>query len=160
MKTLFVSLVAFSLALLIGCQENLINEPGTSLDKKSDPAKRGFLKICCELQDPFSGICNLNGSVTYVHQKVNRAMNPIGSNEIALHLGMDSELCGPLGMVHPEWRVEGRSDDVVYVSEEGILLIEKSYNITNRNDVVVLVLYMVTTDGVGISNVKLAEIEK
>jgi len=160
MKTLFVSLVAFSLALLIGCHENLINEPGTSLDKKSDPAKRGFLKISYELQDPFSGICNLNGSVTYVHQKVNRAMNPLGSNEIALHLEMDARLCSQLGMLHPEWRVEGRSDDVVYVSEEGILLIEKSYNITNRTDVVVLVKYMVTTDGVGISSVSLAEIEK
>ncbi|MGB5287935.1 MAG: hypothetical protein WBQ32_12040 [Ignavibacteriaceae bacterium] len=160
MKTLFVTLVAFSLALLIGCQENLLNEPGNLIEKKTDPANKGSLKICCELQDPFSGICNLNGLVNYVHKKENVAMNPIGSSGIELHLEMNANLCGPLGMVHPEWRAEGRSDDFVYVSEEGILLIEKSYNITNRTDVVVAVLYMVTTDGVGISKVRLVEVEK
>jgi len=59
-----------------------------------------------------------------------------------------------------KWSVKGKSQDVVTVSEEGILLIEKSYWIANRYDVVLLVQYLVTTDGVGISGVSLAPLEK
>jgi len=40
------------------------------------------------------------------------------------------------------------------------LLVEKSYWITNRTDVVLLVQYLVTTDGIGISGVSLAPLEK
>jgi len=72
---------------------------------------------------------------------------------------MDSKLCDKLGMVHLEWRAEGRSDDIVYVSEDGILLLEKCYSITNRSDVVLLVKYLVTTNGIGISSVNLAPLE-
>jgi hypothetical protein len=160
MKTFFVTLVAFSLALIIGCGENMLNEPQTSLEKKTDSINKNTIKICCEVRDPEYGSCNLNGCVNYVHQIINRAMNPIGLYEISLRLQMDSKLCDKLGMLHLEWRAEGRSNDIVYVSEEGILLVEKTYWITNRNDVVLLVRYMVTTDGVGISSVNLVPLEK
>lgn len=165
MKTFFVTLVAFSVALIIGCRESLINEPETSLLKKDEISTStanttNSIKICCEVRDPRYGSCNLNGCVKYVHQIINRTMNPIGLNEILLRLHMDSKLCDKLGMVHLEWRAEGRSNDIVYVSEEGILLVEKTYWITNRNDVVLLVRYMVTTDGVGISSVNLVPLEK
>jgi hypothetical protein len=165
MKTFFITLVAFSLALIIGCQENLINEPENSLLKKAEintatTRTTSSLKICCEVRDPEYGSCNLNGCVNYVHQIINRAMNPIGLNEISLNLEMDSKLCDKLGMMHLEWRIQGKSNDIVHVSEEGILLVEKTYWITNRNDVVLLVRYMVTTDGVGISSVNLVPLEK
>ena len=164
MKTFFVTLVAFLLALIIGCQENLINEPGDSLLKKdeittSTTTTTNSLKICCEVRDPEYGACNLNGCVNYVHKIINRAMNPTGLYEISLRLHMDSKLCDKLGMVHLEWRAEGRSDDIVYVSEDGILLLEKCYSITNRSDVVLLVKYLVTTNGIGISSVNLAPLE-
>ena len=165
MKTFFVTLAAFSLALIIGCQENLINEPENSLLKKNEistsaTTTTNSIKICCEVRDPQYGSCNLNGCVKYVHQIINRAMNPMGLYEISLKLHMYSKLCDKLGMVHLEWRAEGKSDDIVYVSEEGILLVEKTYWITNRNDVVLLVRYLVTTDGVGISSVNLVPLEK
>lgn len=168
MKTLIITLAVFTLALIIGCQENLVNEPVTILDKRDIPSNSEItppptcntIKICCFVEDPLSGLCNLNGCVNYTHQEINRAMNPLGLHEIAIHLEMNSVLCDPLGMVHPEWRVEGRSDDVVYVSEEGIALVYKDYPITNRNDVVLVVRYMVTTDGVGISDISIAEIEQ
>ena len=165
MKTIFLTLAAFSLALIIGCQESLIDEPETSLLKKdgistSTTTTSNSMKICCEVRDPQYGSCNLNGCVKYVHQVINRAMNPLGLSEISLKLDMDSKLCDRLGMVHLEWRVKGNSNDIVYVSEEGILLVEKTYWITNRNDMVLLVRYMVTTDGVGISSVNLVPLEK
>lgn len=160
MKKIFVALVALSLALIIGCQENLLNEPEYSLDKKSSDVRKDILNICCRVHDPFAGNCTVNGCVAYVHKVVNRAMNPTGLYEVSLHLEMDSELCSRCGMVHLEWKINAKSDDIIYVSEEGIVLVEKSYKITNREDVLLLVRYLVTTDGVRISQINLAQIEK
>jgi hypothetical protein len=160
MKTLLVTFVAFLFALIIGCQESFVNEPIASLEKKKSSVEKDVLKICCEVKDPLTGFCNVNGCVIFTHQIVTRAMNPTGLVEVQLYLEMDSDLCDPLGMVHLEWNATGRSEDIVYVSEEGIAFVEKSYPITNRPDVVLLVRYMVTTDGVGISRVSMAEIEK
>ena len=84
----------------------------------------------------------------------------MGLYEISLNLEMDSKLCDKLGMVHLEWRIQGKSNDIVYVSEEGILLVEKTYWITNRNNVVLLVKYLVTTNGVGIASVDLIPVER
>ena len=87
-------------------------------------------------------------------------MNPVGLNEVAIRIYINSELNDMLGMMHLEWRIEGRSDDIVYVSEDGIVLLEKCYPITNRSDVVLLVRYLVTTNGIGISALSLASLEK
>lgn len=160
MKNLFISLVTFSLALIIGCGENLFNEPDTSVIKKDSFSDLKFIKIYCELKDPGAGTSDLSGHVAYNHKVMNRAQNPLDLAEISLHLEMDSKLQDKFGVTHLEWRIQGRSDDIVYVSEEGILLIEKTYPITNRKDVVLLVRYMVTTDGVGISGLMLIELEK
>ena len=161
MKTFFVTLIAFSLALIIGCQENTVNEPANALLKHDDNlVTANTLKLNYEIQDPLYGSSRLSGTVSYVHQIINRAMNPVGLYEISLHIEMNSELDDLLGMMHLEWIVRERSDDIVYVSEEGILLVEKTYWITNRNDVVLLVKYLVTTNGVGISSVNLVPLEK
>lgn len=160
MKTFFVTLAAISLALIIGCQENLINEPSDALLKQKDNlVTTNTIKLNYDLRDPLYGISKLSGRVSYTFQIVNQAMNPTGLNEVSIHINMDSELDDMLGMMHLEWRIQGRSNDVVYVSEEGILLLEKSYSITNRNDVVLLVQYLVTTNGVGISGVSLVPLE-
>ena len=161
MKTFFVTLVAFSLALIIGCQENLINEPAeTMLKQKDNLVNSNTIKISYEIRDPLYGMSTLTGKVTYIHQVINQPMGPIGFNRVSIQINMDSELKNLLGMMPLKWRIQGRSNDVVSVSEEGILLIEKSYLITNRTDVVLLVQYLVTTNGVGISGVSLAPLEK
>jgi hypothetical protein len=160
MKNLFVIFSVFFLAFLFGCQENPIYVPESSplLKDKVPEVKR--LKICCELGDPNYGVCNLNGCVNYTFEVIRDKMGPRRITEVSLNLYMNSVLCDKLGMVHLEWSVEGKSNDIVYVSEDGILLVEKTYWITNRNDVVLLVRYMVTTDGVGISSVNLVPLEK
>jgi hypothetical protein len=161
MKNFIIILAAFSLVLIMGCHENSINEPVDALSvTKDNLVLINTIKICCEIQDPKSGMCNLSGCVNYVHQVLNWTQNPKGLYKILLSLQMDSKLCDKLGLVHLEWRAEGRSDDILYVSEEGILLVEKCYSITNRSDVVLLVQYLVTTNGVGISEISLAPLEK
>ncbi len=160
MKTFFVTLAAFSLALFIGCQESMINESDDVLLKeKDDRVSSNIIKLNYNLRDPIYGTCCLSGRVTYSFQILNRAMNPTGLSEIAINIYMNSEINDMLGMMHLEWRIEGRSDDIVFVSEDGIVLMEKCYPITNRTDVVMLVKYLVTTNGIGISSVSLAPLE-
>jgi hypothetical protein len=159
MKTFFITLVAFSLALIIGCQENLINEPESSSLLKDKRPEVSRIKICCEVKDPEYGICRLNGCVDYTYTIITNKMGPRKITEISLNIYMNSVLCDKLGMVHLEWRAEGRSSEIVTVSEEGILLLEKTYSITNRPDVVLLVKYLVTTNGVGIASVNVVRLE-
>lgn len=160
MKTFFVTLAAFSLALFMGCQDSMINEPADVLLKGNDDrVSTNIIKLNYNLRDPLYGTCCLAGRMTYSFQILNRAMNPTGLNEIAIHIYIDSEINDMLGMMHLEWRVEGRSDDIIYVSEDGIVLLEKCYSITNRSDVVLLVQYLVTTNGIGISGVSIAPLE-
>lgn len=161
MKNLFLILAVFSLALLIGCQENMINEPAGSLDKSDDNfLTTNTLKLNNDVRDPFYGMCKLTGRVTYALQVVNATMNPIGLEQTSVQITMDAELNDLFGMAHLEWRIQGRSNDVLYVSEEGIQLLEKTYPITNRTDLVLLVNYLVTTEGVGIATVNLVPLEK
>ena len=161
MKTIFLTLAAFSLALFMGCQESSLNEPADQLLKgKHDLVRTSVIKMNYNLRDPLYGTCCLSGRVTYSFQILNSAMNPLGLNEVAIHIYINSELNDMLGMMHLEWRIEGRSDDIVYVSEDGIVLLEKCYPITNRSDVVLLVRYLVTTNGIGISGLSLAPLEK
>ena len=48
--------------------------------------------------------------------------------------------------------LQAKSEDSMYISEEGIYILQKAYSITNRDDVVLVVQYLVTTEGVGIPN--------
>jgi hypothetical protein len=161
MKTFFVTLAAFSLALLIGCQETMLNEPSETMFKQnSNLVHSNIINMNYEVMDPSYGSSKITGEVTYTHEVINQPMGPIGFKRISLQLSLNSELENLLGMSPVKWSVKGKSQDVVTVSEEGILLIEKSYWVQSRYDVVLLVQYLVTTDGVGISGVTLVEIEK
>jgi hypothetical protein len=157
MKTFFLTLAALSLALIIGCQESMLNEPSeTILKQKDDFVNTNNLSMKYELQDPLYGTSTLTGQVTYIHQVIYQPMGPIGFNRISININLNAELHNLLGISPRKWIIQGRSEDVVTVSEEGILIIEKYYSINNRRDVVLLVQYLVTTDGIGISGVSLA----
>jgi len=160
MKTLILALVTCVLAIFYACQENAVNQPESSQILKDQQHKNNSIKICCEVKDPRYGICNLNGCVDYKVEIIGETMHPRALTAISIKLHMNSVLCDKYGMAHPEWRIEGRSEDVVYVSEEGILILEKGYKITNRNDVDLLVRYLVTTNGVGLADVALVPLEK
>lgn len=161
MKNFFITLAAFSLALFIGCQENMLNEPSEVFLKQNDNlVTSNVLKLECDLRDPSYGISKLCGSVNYTIQIINDAMSPIGLNRISLRLNINALLSDMYGMMHLEWRVEDRSHDVVTVSDDGISIVEKCYGISNRTDVVLLVQYLVTTNGVGVASISLAPLEK
>jgi hypothetical protein len=160
MKNLIVVTTILILALLLGCQDNHVNQPESSPLLKGKKPIQEKIEICCEVDDTNYGMCSLNGFVYYTHEVIQDAMHPRAENLVSLKLYMNSALCDKLGMMHLDWRIEDKSENVFYVSEEGIYLLEKSYWITNRDDVVLLVHYLVTTDGVGISKITLAPMEK
>jgi hypothetical protein len=72
---------------------------------------------------------------------------------------MNSKLCRLDNPALTEWTIEGQSQDEFYVSEEGIVIVDKAYLITNRNDIILCVQYLITTEGVGIPNMWLQEID-
>jgi hypothetical protein len=160
MKNLFVALFVFSLVLFIGCQENPVSQSEASPILKVKPSTEQSIKLCCELKDPYSNVCNLNGRVNYVFEIIENTMNPRATTLISLRINIYASLCDKLRMRPCAWIIEGKSDEVVQVSEEGILVLEKSYTITNRNDVFLMVKYLVTTNGIGISSVELVPLER
>jgi len=166
MKKAFFISAAISLAIFFAaCQESMINEPVDVLQKSdiisvSPMTTSSTIKLNQDLQDPVSGTSRLTGRVTYNIEVMDESMSPVGLTQISLHLYINSKLDDLFGMSHMEWKAEGRSDDVFFLSEDGIKVLEKSYSITNRNDVVLLLQYLVTSEGVGISKISLAQIEK
>jgi len=161
MKNLIAIVVSLSLALMIGCQENLITDPENSVLFKGKEPEVKSLKISCEVKDLTYGVCNLKGRVNYTHEVTSKTMNPRqGLYEISVSLYINAVLSDRLGIAHLEWRVEARSNDIVTVSEDGILILEKCYSISNRTDVVLLVKYLVTTNGVGIASIDLVPLER
>jgi len=160
MKNLFAILIALSFTLMIGCQENPVSQSETAPILKVKPPIEQTIKLCCEVKDPYSHVCNLNGRVNYVFEIIKNTMNPRATTLISLRINIHASLCDKLRMMPCVWIIEGKSDEIVQVSEEGILLLEKGYPITNRNDVVLVVKYMVTAKGIGISCVNLVPIQR
>lgn len=152
MKTFAGILIFCVIIFTSGCSDTFITEPTETLNKPGQTynSHKGKIDLCCPLQDPLSGTCNINGCVQYYHQILSGPNNNGGVYTIQVNLEMCSELCDLFGMMHPEWRVLGSSEDLVFVSEEGIAILEKYYPVCNRVDIRLNVKYLVTTEGVGI----------
>ena len=159
MKKLFLTIVSFLVLLFIGCQESSITEPIQSLAKGGNLTTEETINLSWILSDPAGGSCQLTGEVNYVHQILNNDTEVNGLYQISLTLEMNSLLSRLDGPVTSEWTINGQSEDVFYVSEEGIYILDKVYMIENRSDIVLVVQYLVTTEGAGIPNLWLQEID-
>ena len=118
MKNLIVSTIVLMLTFLLGCQENFLNQPDSSTLFKGKKPIQEKIEICCEVEDPSYGLCSVQGTVEYYHEVIQDAMHPRAENLVSLKLYMNLVLCDKLGMLHLEWRIEEKSEDIVYVSEE------------------------------------------
>ena len=159
MRILFSLAILMGIICLVGCQENIPTDPITDLSKPSPQIIRDRIPFCCDVSDPRSGVCKANGCVEYIHEIIATQENQSGVYTISIKLHMNSKLCDKCMMMHPEWLIKGNSEETINVSEEGIALFYKSYNITNREDIVLYVQYLVTTEGVGIVNMAIVEVE-
>ena len=158
MKKFLSILAVFSALLLIGCQENSITDPieQQDLQKTDDPlVHRGFIELDGILEVPGqpNSFLEINGQVGYVHRLVFvDPIPPAPQHYVSLSLQVNAELMDPFSPEDPIWTIADRTEDVIYVSEEGIYLLEKYYIIRDREDGLLLACrFLVTTDGVGLN---------
>jgi len=165
MKKLFLTIVTFSVLFVIGCQENSITDPITvepTNKVQPNPSHQGTITLESMLTDPYpvmNSFYIVNGSIEYEHTLVYLdPIPPAPQYYISLHLSISANLtylCTVCSTPNEETLAGSISidtNDKVYVSEEGIYLIEKSFPIQGREDGMVLVCrFLVTTDGVGLN---------
>ena len=158
MKNLLLALVTFSVLLLIGCHENSITDPiqNMSLQKNDDPSiNRGVISLegTLEIPNQPNSFLNIYGQAGYIHElHYLDPIPPAPQQYVSLSLNVSADLTDPNSSIDPVWGITSKSEDVVYVSEEGISLLEKSYTIKGREDgLLLLCRYIVTTDGVGLN---------
>ena len=158
MKKFFLTTVVFSVLLLIGCQENPITDPIDQQDlQKTDDhlVHRGFIELDGILEVPGqpNSFLEINGQLGYVHRLVFvDPIPPAPQHYVSLSLQVNAELMDPFSPEDPIWIITDRTEDVIYVSEDGIYLLEKYYSIQYREDGLLLARrFLVTTDGVGLN---------
>jgi hypothetical protein len=165
MKNLLLTLVTFSVLLLIGCQENSITNPiqDTELQKTGNPlAHTGTIDIEGMLQDPhpvMNSYYIIDGKIQYNHSL--KFLNPSLSNPqylINLNLTVSVNFTYLCTVSEPQsdevsaGTIFIETNDNFYVSEEGIYLLEKTFSIQGRDDGMVLKCrFLVTTDGIGLN---------
>jgi hypothetical protein len=160
-KNLFLTIVVSSVLLLIGCQENSITDP-VSVDpvnktqNLSSTDTQGRFPLEGRLINPGDGLNQyfaIEGSIDYIHELV--PLDPIPPAPqffVSLKLNVNAELRDPLSPTDPIWTISDRTEDMIYVSEEGIYLLYKTFSVLGREDGLALVCrFLVTTDGVGLS---------
>jgi len=170
MKNLLLTLVAFSVLLLIGCQENSITDPiqDTGLQKSDNPSiLSGTIALESMLQDPhpvMNSYYIINGEIQYQHSL--EFLDPIPPNlqyMVSLDLSVSANFTYLCTVSEPGTDIVSvgtlstSTNDNFYVSEEGIYFLEKTFPIEGRDDGMVLKCkFLVTTNGVGLNAMWLA----
>jgi len=162
MKKLFSFVVIFSVLLLIGCQENSITDPmsSESVNKTSTTDQNsttGIIPLEGLLVIPggFQSYYSIDGQINYTHQLVFLdPMPPAPQYYVDLNLSIGANLTDE---GHNTFRISSTSADNIYVSNDGINILEKSFSVLGRNDGLVLVCsFLVTTDEVGLNAIWLS----
>jgi len=165
MKNLFLSFVVFSVLLLIGCQENSITDPTSPelVNKKQSPAANiatGTIPLEGILVLPGFGqtYYSIEGVINYTHQLIFvDPIPPAPQYYVQLNLSVSAVLNNESTNERSTLSILSESEDVFYVSEEGIYILEKSFIIAGSNDGLALVCqFLVTTDGVSLNDKWLA----
>ncbi len=160
MKKLLFSLIVFSVLFVIGCQENSITEPISteSINKSQNQegiSSGGTIPLDGILvhHGGFNSYYSIEGNINYSHELVLFDPKPPSPQyNVHLNLSVDAILTDPDLPGRNSWTISSESEDVFYVSEDGIYILEKSFPVLDRNDGLALVCrFLVTTDGVGLN---------
>jgi hypothetical protein len=157
MKKFFLTTVVLSVLVITGCQENSITDPmsSESVNKTASTDENftaGIIPLEGLLMFPggFQTYFSIEGQINYTHELVLLdPAPPAPQYYIDLNLSVRANLTDE---GHNTFRISSTSEDNIYVSEDGIYLLEKSFLIQGRKDGMVLVCrFLVTTDGVGLN---------
>lgn len=159
MKNLFLTIAVFSVLFLIGCQENSITDPISTESVNKDQISAGTLTsgtVSLEglLVVPGKGqtYYSIQGVINYTHELV--LLDPIppaAQSYVDLNLSAKANLNDVSTTERNTLSISSESEEFIYVSEEGIFILEKSFPVHGSNDGLALVCrFLVTTDGVGL----------
>jgi hypothetical protein len=169
MKKIFLGSVVFSLFILLSCKDNSLNNPvapdGTNaVNKTSENVKTGTIKLDRILELPGWGntYYQINGIIRYKEELFPQNLSPTTSkSDVNLDIAIDATLTNP-NLKDQENRaldVLAESDSLIYVPEEGIYLLEKTYPVQGTKDKLELVCtYLVTTDNVSLNQIELKDL--
>ena len=161
MKNLLLTLVVFSVLLLIGCQENSITDPMSPESINKDQISAGTLTSGTI---PLEGILvvpgngqtyySIDGDINYTHQLVTSdPIPPAQQYHIYLDLSVNAELINTSQSTPVRLSISSDSEDIFYVSEEGIYILEKSFVVQGTNNELALVCrFIVTTENVSLNS--------
>ena len=160
MKNLFLTIVVFSVLLFIGCQENSITDSGSTEANKGQALGKTntvqYIPLEDQLQDPIdlTNYVTITGMIAYEHELVfHDPIPPAPQYHISVNLSVQAVISDGDQPVEIEGLVNGTSQDIFYVSEEGIYILERYYEVTGMTDGMVLFCrFLVTTDGLGLNS--------
>lgn len=129
------------------------------LDKKQVSGKSssiGTILLEGQLQDPNdpSNHLTINGMLEYMHELVPiDPIPPAPPYYVMVNLSVHATLRDDDQPIVAEGVINGTSQDEIYVSEEGVYVLEKYYVVTGMTDGLVLYCrFLVTTDGINLNS--------
>jgi hypothetical protein len=169
MKNILLSLVVFSvlLLLLVGCEDNSINNPVSAESfNKAGPLSGNTLNGSIILEHKLAGLGTVNkyyllsGKIYYSQELIIK--NPqaiVLGYDVKLDISVDAvlkDISAPSGEQNA-WRILSKSEDLVFVAANGSYVLVKSYPVLGRTDEMELVCtFAITTRGLKLENVVLS----
>lgn len=169
MKNLLIPLFSLVILLLIGCQENSITDPLSSqspnkLQSNDGTITQGSINLqgILEVQGSDNLTYVIDGGIEYTHELI--FVDPIPAAQqyyVRLSLSTNAIISRANDLPgNKSNTVSSESEDIFYVSPEGIYLLEKTFYLQGSFEGMVLVLkFLVTIDGVGLNSMLLAFID-
>jgi hypothetical protein len=162
MKNILLTLVAFSVLLLVGCQENsFVNpvspEPVNKNEMVSNNPITGSIPLEGLLLLPggFQSYYTIEGQINYSLELVPLDPAPPAPQ---YYIYLNFSIRADLSDGNNRLNVSSESEDNLYITGDGIKRIEKVFQINGSNNGLVLICtFIVTTDGIGLSEMQLAE---
>ncbi len=160
MKNLLLTFVTFSVLLLIGCQENSIVDPiqDNQLQKTNDPSVTSGTIVLGDLlvlPGGFQTYYTIEGQIDYTHELfLLDPIPPAPQYYIEVNLSIRAKLSDGIDKLY----ISTSSTDKIYVSEEGIVILEKVYPVLGGNSGLLFICrFLVTTDGLGLNEMFLKD---
>jgi len=158
MKKLFLTIVTFSVLLVIGCQENSITDP-TSIEPtnkvQQDPSRQGTITLDRMLGDPYpvmNSFFIINGEIDYNYRlEVINTVPAVQQYSVSLRLSISAGLtylctvCGENNEETTAGYINGQSNDTVTLTGNDGYILEKSYLVQGREDGMVLIIKLLVT---------------
>jgi hypothetical protein len=167
MKTLFLTLVFFLLALFTGCQENSITDPlTTELGNKVQteipaPYIHGFIPLEGLLNDPYpvgNSFIRIIGQVEYdLRTLYVNTINSGAQRYLSVNIMIDADLAYFCTVCYPDIEdvlvgfISDVSEELIPFAGNSISLLEKTYSIDGREDGMVLrIRFLASSDNLKI----------